>query len=106
MDEKKTYPSYEAPTPKQPSYNGRLSDNRYHHSTRESRDREIVATTATPTGKYYIVQPRAVGAKGGGGNRGDRGAGGDQIAPVNQRKQRQGDCGDDGNANRQVYCTN
>lgn len=52
LDEKKTYPSYEAPTPKQPSYNGRLSDNRYHHSTRESRDREIVATTATPTGSW------------------------------------------------------
>ena len=55
MDEKKTYPSYEAPTPTaaagRPAYNGRLSDNRYH-SSRESRDREIV--TATPTGKYIM----------------------------------------------------
>ena len=61
LDEKKpAYPSYEPPTPSRdgsnsasrpgnnPAYNGRLSDNRYGHSTRESRDREI---PATPTGK-------------------------------------------------------
>jgi len=39
-------------TSPRPAYNGRLSDNRYATSNRESRDREILNMPATPTGTW------------------------------------------------------